>query len=164
LAALYDESSRLVYTIALRILRDEADASEVVVDVYRQVWQTAVQFDERRGSAAAWLAIVARSRAMDRRRSRTARTQIEVSVAEAPRAVVQGPSPEDMAAATQTSRHVLRALTAVPSEQREALELAFFAGLSHSEIAEKLGQPLGTVKTRIRLGVVKLRDLLRASI
>jgi RNA polymerase sigma-70 factor (ECF subfamily) len=69
-----------------------------------------------------------------------------------------------MAAATQTSRHVLRALTAVPSEQREALELAFFAGLSHSEIAEKLGQPLGTVKTRIRLGVVKLRDLLRASI
>jgi RNA polymerase sigma-70 factor (ECF subfamily) len=164
LAALYDQSSRLVYTIALRILRDEADASEVVVDVYRQVWQTAVQFDERRGSAAAWLAIVARSRAMDRRRSRGARMRVEVTVDEPPQAVVQCPSPEDMAAATQTSRHVQRALGAVPAEQREAVELAFFAGLSHSEIAEKLGQPLGTVKTRIRLGVVKLRDLLRDSI
>jgi len=164
LATLYDQSSQLVYTIALRILGNEADSSEVVVDVYRQVWQAALQFDESRGSAAAWLAILARSRAMDRRRSRTARLRIEVPAEGTLQAVLDGPSPEDMAAATQTSGQVLRALAAVPWEQRQAVELAFFSGLTHAEIAEKLGQPLGTVKTRIRLGVVKLRDLLRGSI
>jgi RNA polymerase sigma-70 factor (ECF subfamily) len=164
LAALYDQSSQLVYTIALRILRDEADSAEVVVDVYRQVWQAAVRFDERRGTAGAWLVILARSRAMDRRRSRIARMRIETSVADPPQVMAEDPNPENLAAANQTRHCVLQALAALPVDQREALDLAFFSGLTHMEIAKRLGEPLGTVKTRIRLGVVKLRDLLRGSI
>jgi RNA polymerase sigma-70 factor (ECF subfamily) len=164
LAALYDESSPLAYTIALRILQDEADASEVVVDVYKQVWDAAARFDEQRGSAAAWIVILARSRAMDRRRSRTARMRIAVKVEELPEMISTQPSPESLAIAGQSSRSLMGALAAVPSEQRQALELAFFAGLSHSEIADQLGEPLGTVKTRIRLAVATLRELLKDTV
>jgi RNA polymerase sigma-70 factor, ECF subfamily len=164
LAALYDESSPLAYTIALRILQDEADASEVVVDVYKQVWDAAARFDEQRGSAAAWIVILARSRAMDRRRSRTARMRIAVKVDELPEMISTQPSPESLAIAGQSSRSVMGALAEVPSEQRQALELAFFAGLSHSEIADQLGEPLGTVKTRIRLAVARLRELLKDTV
>jgi len=164
LAALYDRSSKLVYTIAVRILQDEADAAEVVMDVYRQVWESAIGFDERRGSAAAWLVTLTRSRAMDRRRSRRARTRLESTLPKALEIVASGPSPEKMAAANQTSRSVLEALAELPREQREVLELAFFSGLTHPEVAQELGEPLGTVKTRIRLGVSKLRDRLKDSI
>jgi RNA polymerase sigma-70 factor (ECF subfamily) len=164
LAALYDDSSQLAYTIALRILQDEADASEVVLDVYKQVWDAAARFDERRGSAAAWIVILARSRAMDRRRSRAARMRTAVKVEELHDVISRQPSPESLAIASQSSRSVMRALEAVPLEQRQALELAFFGGLSHSEIADKLGEPLGTVKTRIRLGVGRLRELLKDAV
>jgi RNA polymerase sigma-70 factor (ECF subfamily) len=123
LAALYDESSQLAYTIALRILQDEADASEVVLDVYKQVWDAAARFDEQRGSAAAWIVILARSRAMDRRRSRAARMRTAVKVEELHDVISRQPSPESLAIASQSSRSVMRALAAVPSEQREALEL-----------------------------------------
>jgi RNA polymerase sigma-70 factor (ECF subfamily) len=164
LAALYDESSQLAYTIALRILQDEADASEVVLDVYKQVWAAAARFDEQRGSAAAWIVVLARSRAMDRRRSRAARMRTAVQVEELLTVTSSQPSPESLAISSQSSRSVMRALAAVPSEQREALELAFFEGLSHSEIADQLGEPLGTVKTRIRLAVGRLRELLKDAV
>jgi RNA polymerase sigma-70 factor (ECF subfamily) len=164
LAALYDESSQLAYTIALRILQDEADASEVVLDVYKQVWDAAARFDEQRGSAAAWIVILARSRAMDRRRSRAARMRTTVKVEELHDVISRQPSPESLAIASQSSRSVMHALAAVPLEQRQALELAFFGGLSHSEIADKLGEPLGTVKTRIRLAVGRLRELLKDAV
>jgi RNA polymerase sigma-70 factor (ECF subfamily) len=164
LAALYDESSPFAYTVAMRILQDEADASEVVLDVYKQVWDAAARFDEQRGSAAAWIVILARSRAMDRRRFRTARTRTAAKVEELRDVISPQPTPESLAIAGQSSRSVMRALAAVPSEQRQALELAFFAGLSHSEIADQLGEPLGTVKTRIRMAVAKLRELLRNTI
>src|SRR5580692_10196653 len=164
LEALYDESSRLAYTVAMRILQDEADASEVVVDVYRQVWDGAARFDEQRGSAAAWIVILARSRAMDRRRSRAARIRTASMVEGFADMIASQPSPETLAIASQSNRSVSRALAAVPSEQRQALELAFFAGLSHSEIAERLGEPLGTVKTRIRRAVGTLRELLGSTI
>ena len=164
LEALYDESSRLAYTVAMRILQDEADASEVVVDVYRQVWDGAARFDEQRGSAAAWIVILARSRAMDRRRSRAARIRTASMVEGFADMIASQPSPETLAIASQSNRSVSRALAAVPSEQRQALELAFFAGLSHSEIAERLGAPLGTVKTRIRRAVGTLRELLGSTI
>ena len=164
LAALYDESSQLTYTIAKRILQDEADGSEVVLDVYKQVWDAAARFDERRGSAAAWIVVLARSRAMDRRRSRAARMRTAVKVEELHDVISRQPSPESLAIASQSSRSVMRALAAVPSEQREALELAFFGGLSHSEIADRLGEPLGTVKTRIRLAVGRLRELLKDAV
>jgi len=164
LAALYDESSQLAYTIALRILQDEADAAEVVLDVYKQVWDTAARFDEQRGSAAAWIVILARSRAMDRRRFRAARMRTAIQVEELNNVISTAPSPERLAMASQNSRSVMRALAAVPLEQRQALELAFFAGLSHSEIAHRLGEPLGTVKTRIRLAVGRLRELLKDAV
>jgi RNA polymerase sigma-70 factor, ECF subfamily len=164
LAALYDESSQLAYTIALRILQDEADASEVVLDVYKQVWDAAARFDEQRGTAAAWIVILARSRAMDRRRFRTARIRTATQVEELHDVISTAPSPESLAMASQNSRSVMRALAAVPLEQRQALELAFFAGLSHSEIADRLGEPLGTVKTRIRLAVSRLRELLKEAV
>jgi RNA polymerase sigma-70 factor (ECF subfamily) len=164
LAALYDESSQLVYSVALRILQDEADASEVVVDVYRQVWDTAERFDESRGSPAAWIVMLARSRATDRRRSRTARMRISVQVEQLEDVKSSEPNPESLAMASQSGRSVMQALATVPAEQRQVLELAYFAGLSHSEIAERLGQPLGTVKTRIRLAVGRLRELLKDAV
>jgi len=161
LAALYDESSQLAYTVALRILADEADASEVVVDVYKQVWDAAGRFDQQRGSAAAWIVMLARSRAMDRRRFRTARMRTAVKVENLEEVMSPQPGPESLAIASQSGRSVTRALAAVPWEQRQALELAYFAGLTHSEIAGRLGEPLGTVKTRIRLAVGRLRELLK---
>jgi len=164
LASLYDESSQLVYTIALRILHDEADASEVVLDVYKQVWDAASRFDEQRGSAAAWIVTLARSRAMDRRRYQTAGRRSAAKVEELDDVRSTQPSPESLAITSQSSRAVARALAAVPSEQRQALELAFFAGLSHSEIADRLGEPLGTVKTRIRLAVRRVRELLKDAV
>jgi RNA polymerase sigma-70 factor, ECF subfamily len=164
LGELYDESSQLVYTIAMRILQDEADASEVVVDVYKQIWDTAARFDEQRASAAAWIVILARSRAMDRRRFRTARMRTAAQIEELSDVISLQPSPESLAIASQNSRSVMRALATVPWEQRQALELSFFAGLSHSEIADRLGEPLGTVKTRIRMAVARLRELLRDAI
>jgi RNA polymerase sigma-70 factor (ECF subfamily) len=164
LAALYDESSQLAYTVVMRILGDEADASEVVLDVYKQVWDAAGRFDEKRGSAAAWIVMLARSRAMDRRRFRTARMRTSSQVEQLAEVTWSGPSPESLAMASQSSRTVMRALATVPSEQRQALELAFFAGLSHSEIADRLGEPLGTVKTRIRLAVGRLRELLKDAV
>jgi RNA polymerase sigma-70 factor, ECF subfamily len=164
LAALYDESSQLVYTIALRILQDEADASEVVLDVYQQVWSAAARFDEQRGSAAAWIALLARSRATDKRRSLSSRVQSAVRV-EALGEIRSGdPSPEHLAIQRQANSSIMRALAAVPPEQRAALELAFFSGFSHSEIAERLGEPLGTVKSRIRLAVSRLRALLKDAV
>ncbi len=164
LAALYDESSNLAYSIALRILADEADASEVMLDVFRQVWDGAAKFDERRGSAAAWIVVLARSRAIDRRRSRTAKNPAADKIEEAGDVRSQEPSPETIAMASQTSRSMMFALSSIPAEQRTALELAFFGGLSHSEVAERLGEPLGTVKTRIRLAIHRLRELLRTSV
>ena len=166
LASLYDESSSLAYTVALRLLEDEADASEVVVDVYKQVWDAAARFDEQRGSAAAWITLLARSRAMDRRRFRNAqvRSAAQVAVDEVGDIASSYPSPESEAIANQSSRSMRLALAAVPMEQRQALELAFFTGLSHSEIADHLGEPLGTVKTRIRLAVARLRELLKDAI
>jgi RNA polymerase sigma-70 factor, ECF subfamily len=163
LAALYDESSPLVYTIARRILQDEADASEVVLDVYKQVWDNAARFDEQRGSAAAWIVILAQSRARDRRRFRAARMRA-AKIEELSDVMSSQPSPESLAMTNQSGRSVMRALAAVPLEQRQALELAFFGGLSHSEISDRLGEPLGTVKTRIRLAVAKLRELLKDTV
>jgi len=164
LAALYDESSSLVYSIALRVLQNPDDAAEVVVDVYRQIWESAGRFDEGRGSAAAWIVTLARSRAMDRRRAQTTRMRVEVHVGELPVVVSQAPSPEGLLVSGETGRKLTLGLAALPVEQRQAIELAYYSGLSHAEIASQLGEPLGTIKTRIRLGVGKLRELMRGTI
>ena len=160
LTRLYDESSSLVYSLALRILGDVADAEEVTLDVYTQVWRSASGFDSSRGNAASWLSMLARSRAIDRLRSAAGRRQKEEPVDDFPLATSSDPLPEAASIQNEIRRQVRFAIGQLSAEQREAIELAFYGGLSHSELAEKLGQPLGTVKTRIRLGMLRLRQLL----
>lgn len=158
-AKLYDESSHLVYSVALRILGNDADAEEVTVDVYSQVWRTASKFSNDRGSVNAWLIMLARSRAIDRFRSRS-RTRNEEPVEALLDLAGGGPDPEQASVLIQHGDRIRAALQSIAPEQREAIELAYFSGYTQSELAEHLGQPLGTVKTRIRLGMMKLKEQL----
>jgi RNA polymerase sigma-70 factor (ECF subfamily) len=144
---------------ALRILSFRADAEEVTADVYTRIWRTAASYDARRGSVDAWLVSIARSRAIDRLRSRATRDRSEIALSVECSSSV---NPESSAAASQTKSHLLQALHAIPFEQRRAIELAYFSGLTMTEIAEQLGRPIGSVKTRIRMGLMKLRRLLAA--
>jgi RNA polymerase sigma-70 factor (ECF subfamily) len=161
-ARLYDESSRLVYSIAYRVLGNAADAEEVTADVYAQVWRSARDYSAERGSPSTWLVMLARSRALDRLRSRDSRRQRETPLDEASTARSLDEPPEQVVALNQQRSIVRSAMASLAPEQREAIELSFFAGLTHSELAERLGAPLGTVKTRIRLGMIKLRQSLSA--
>jgi RNA polymerase sigma-70 factor (ECF subfamily) len=158
LAALYDESSSLVYSIALRVLGDTADAEEVTLDVYTQVWRMAASYDPGRGTVVAWLATQARSRAIDRLRSRAGRVEREQPMVQFFDLGEAAPSPEEQSEARQKRRHIFSALATLSPEQREVIQLAFFSDLSHGELADRLRQPLGTVKTRIRSGMMKLRE------
>ena len=159
LAALYDSTSRLVYGLVLRILRDAGAAEEVLLDVYAQVWRQAAQYSERRGSPLAWLTTIARSRAIDRlragRHEEQRGQQLDLAVQTATTENL-----EEAMALRETQAKVRAALAALAPEQREVIELAYYSGMSHSEIAARTGQPLGTVKTRTRLGMMKLRELL----
>jgi RNA polymerase sigma-70 factor (ECF subfamily) len=155
LAALYDATNRLIYGMSLRILGNPADAEEVTLDIYTQVWRNAASFDDRRGSVVAWLTTMARSRAIDRLRSGVKRSRREESLMEPDSArAVEAPAQPGI------GREVAAALETLAPEQREAIELAYWYGYSHSELAVRLGQPLGTVKTRIRMGMMKLRSQL----
>jgi RNA polymerase sigma-70 factor (ECF subfamily) len=150
-----------VYTIAVWILKDPDDAEDVVEETFWQAWRTAGQFDRARASVATWLTMIARSRALDRLRGR--RRRIERTAQAASRFMedlegVSGAAPADPA--SDSSPRLAAALNALPAEQREALQLAFFSGLSHSEIAAQTAQPLGTIKTRIRMAMEKLRQAL----
>ena len=160
LAALYDATNRFIYSLILRVLGDMGSAEEVLIDVYTQLWRQAASYDANRGAPLAWMATIARSRAIDRLRSgwqdQHRKESLEV-LGDAPANV---PSPEESAAASERQRFVREALNLLTPEQRRVIELAYYSGLSHSEIAEKLNQPLGTVKTRTRLGMMKLREAL----
>ena len=159
LSALLQETSPLVFATALRVLSFRADAEEVTTDVYHRIWRTAESYDPQRGSVDAWLVSMARSRAIDRLRSRATRDRSETALSiECSRSV----DPESSAAASQTRTHLLQALHALPPQQRRAIELAYFSGLTMTEIAGQLGHPIGSVKTRIRMGLIKLRRLLAA--
>ena len=158
LGTLYDETSSLVYSMVLRVLGNVADAEETTMDVYTQVWKNAAGYDGSRGSVTAWLVTLARSRAIDRVRSRTSRAKKETSLPETYDAPATGNSPEQDSEETQRRTRVIAALATLPAEQRELVELAFYSGLTHSELAERTGQPLGTVKTRIRMGMARLRE------
>jgi RNA polymerase sigma-70 factor (ECF subfamily) len=160
MAALYDESSRLVHSVAMRVLGDPADADEVTLDVYTQVWKTAATYEASRGSVTAWLVMLARSRALDRVRSKGSRSKHETALPESYQFHDPAATPEKSAEFNLRRSRIATALNSLPLEQRELVQLAFFDGLSHSELAEKLGQPLGTVKTRIRSGILKLREQL----
>ncbi|HYZ85647.1 MAG TPA: sigma-70 family RNA polymerase sigma factor [Bryobacteraceae bacterium] len=159
MAALYDASRDVVYAVALRILADPADAEEVTFDTYIQVWRSASTFSGERGSAMAWLVTMARSRALDRARS-IERRKKEQSVADVPEIASKDRTPEELSLQSQAQKRVAAAMGRLSPDQRRAIELAFYSGLTHSELAETLGEPLGTVKTRIRLGMLKLREAL----
>jgi RNA polymerase sigma-70 factor (ECF subfamily) len=158
-AALYDSTSALVYSLVIRIVGNRADAEEVTLDVYLQVWRDARRFDSVRGGVRSWLAMLARSRALDRRRSQASQQSRVTETVEEERAS-EAPTPEALSALSQHRRAVAEAMSALPKEQREVINLAYFDGLSQTEMAEQLGLPLGTVKTRVRLGMMRLRDLI----
>jgi RNA polymerase sigma-70 factor (ECF subfamily) len=162
LARLYDGTASLVYGLALRILRDSGGAEEITEDVYVQVWRQAARYDQARGSVVRWLLTVARSRAIDRLRAGASQREHHAPLEEAAHVLDTTPGPEH-AATEGERRHVVRAaLARLSFDQREAIELAYFSGMSHTEIASRLGAPLGTVKTRIRLGMEHLRASLGA--
>jgi RNA polymerase sigma-70 factor, ECF subfamily len=162
LAALYDETSALVYGLALRILRDHYAAEDVTIDVYAQVYRQVSSYDANRGTPSAWLATLTRSRAIDRLRQEAQRREREEPLEATTRMPSLTAGPEESSATTELQRLVQRALALLTPEQRQVIELAYYSGLSHNEIAARLGQPLGTVKTRIRTGLMLLREDLRS--
>lgn len=161
LGAIYDRYGALVYTIALRVTGDRQTAEEVVQDVFQNVWQTAAGFQPGRGSCAAWLVGVTRHRAIDATRSKRERARSREQGIEQETFVDASIGPDTAAIQADLRVAVKQALDALPTSQRQAVEMAYYGGLTRVEIAERLGEPLGTVKTRLRLGLLKLRDMLR---
>lgn len=160
LEALYDRHGTAVYSLALRILRNPPDAEEVVQDTFLQVWRQARSFDASRAGVAGWLLMIARSRAIDRlrRTSRWLRREQGLGVGDAEPASLETLSSDDALIQDETARGLRDHVDALPPFQRVPLELAFFLGFTHSEIAAVMSQPLGTIKTRIRLGLQRIRE------
>lgn len=163
-SVLYDRHSAIMYGLAIRMVGEPADAEEVVLDAFSQAWRDAARYDTTRGTVAGWLTTIVRTRALDliRARGRRARmTDNAASEVDAPVAMGEGfPETDRRVHETERSTAIASALDVLPPAQRRAIELAFFEGLTHLEVAERLREPLGTVKTRIRLGMQKLRDML----
>ena len=166
LGELYDRHAATAYALALAIVGERADAEEVVADAFGQMWRTSAQFDPARGSVPAWLATITRTRALDllRARGRRARAiERAAAVGDAGFATPLaggGDAPDRGVERAEARRLVTRSLAELPEPQRRVLELAYFGGLTQSEIAAALREPLGTVKTRMRAGLEKLRGLL----
>jgi RNA polymerase sigma-70 factor (ECF subfamily) len=156
LAELYDRLGRVAYGLALRVLRDPALAQDAVQDAFLAAWRTAAAFDPLRGKAQTWLLTLVHRRAVDvvRREDRRRTEQL----VDAP--VDSGLSTEEEASVREQRRAVQAALAQLPDDQREALQLSYYGGLSQTELAERLGIPLGTVKSRVFAGLNRLRDLL----
>jgi RNA polymerase sigma-70 factor (ECF subfamily) len=164
LAELYDRHGRLVYSLALRIMRDQGEAEDVVQEVFTQVWQQASRYRESRGNVIAWMLTLARSRAIDRLRRRASRPQ-DAGEAAAVSDIADSAAPVDQQLAwAGRAAQIRSALDELPLLQRIAIELAFYEGLTHHEVAERLELPLGTIKTRIRQGLLNLRDRLTGQV
>jgi RNA polymerase sigma-70 factor, ECF subfamily len=161
---LYDRSSQVLFTLSLRMLGDREEAEDLLQEVYTEVWRKSVRYDARRGSPMAWLITLTRSRGIDRLRARASRGHgMTDSIDDGPVAQTQGhdPTPFDQQADAELRVMVTKALVELPAAQRQALELSYYEGLSHSEIAERLKEPVGTIKTRIKLGMSKLKITLQ---
>jgi RNA polymerase sigma-70 factor (ECF subfamily) len=164
----YERYSPLVYAVCLRVLGQTADAEETMVEVFWEVWDKPNRYDEQRGSVVSYLMVLARSRAIDRRRAKGGQATLTLNDHDAdsdrprqPSIPATTPEPIDDAWLKEQRHRVVQGLDLLTPPQREALVLSFFHGLSHQQIAERLGEPLGTVKTRIRQAIIRLRDGLR---
>ena len=156
LAALHDRYAQVVYSVALRVLGDTAHAEDILQEIFLQLWHEPQKFDSTRGSLGAWLAVIARHRAIDHLRRRRPESDIdEVTVS-------IDSELEQTADRNKAIAKIRSAVQQLPAEQRQALELAFFQGLTHAEIAANTGEPLGTIKTRIRAALLALRKVLVA--
>jgi len=151
MSELYDRYGRVVYAVALRVLQETSAAEDVLQDVFLQLWRNPDAFDASRGHLAAWLAVISRHRSIDRLRKRRPEVDIEECV------IAGGPDLSDEAERSLMVEKVRSVLAEMNPDQRNALELAYFQGLTHTEIAAKTGEPLGTIKTRIRSGLQQLR-------
>jgi RNA polymerase sigma-70 factor (ECF subfamily) len=160
LDAFYKRYNRLAFALVLRIVGNQADAEDVLTDVFWQVWQQSSRYDSSRGKPVAWLLTIARTRAIDRFRS-VDRHQVETTDVDLQTLAPSAPAASDPFVAADTRDAVQQALRTLTEQQRIPLEMAYFQGMSHTEIAAALGQPLGTVKDRIRTGMMHLKKQLR---
>src|SRR5690242_19554671 len=167
LGELYDRYGGMAFSLACAIVGEHAEAEDVVADAFAQIWRSASGFDHARGSVAAWIATITRTRALDLVRSRKRRARVleaAAVVTDEGETLVLAPTLESTdrgAEVTETSTIVRKSLAELPAPQRRVIELAYFGGLSQTEIAAHLSEPLGTVKTRMRAGMEKLRQALR---
>ncbi len=163
-SALYDRLSRPLYSLALRMLGDAGDAQDALQDVFLQIWSRAATYNPEQSTVFSWTVLLTRSRVIDRLRARKRRLRVVDSATGDEDADVADASTMESAADTadknDEAARVRSVLNNLPSEQREAIELAFFGHLTHHEIAARLGEPLGTIKARIRRGLLKLRERL----
>jgi RNA polymerase sigma-70 factor (ECF subfamily) len=158
LASLYDRYRRILFGLLFRILGSREEAEDILQEVFIQVWRRAADFDEQRGKPFTWLVTLARSRAIDRLRQLSARERLAaLNAQEAP---AEASDAAQDAYRSEQREIVSGALAQLPEDQRQTLLLAYFDGLTQSEIAKRLGEPLGTVKTRMRTGMIRLRELL----
>jgi RNA polymerase sigma-70 factor, ECF subfamily len=160
LADIYDRHATAIYSLALRIVRRPEDAEDVTQQVFTQAWRTAPRYDAARGAVAAWLLMMARSRAIDCLRRRDAARNDDASDTSLAAIPDPGPSVESLVATREQVEQARAALDGLSPEQRQAIELAYYGGLTHSEIAQQTATPLGTVKTRVRSALQTLRTAL----
>ena len=157
---LYTRHSPVLFGLAVKILSDRVEAEDVLQETFVQVWKTAASFDDQRGKPLAWFIMLTRSRAIDRLRSRQTRARLTDSAGKDASSITTATTPADDASASEAQRTVRNALEKLPDDQRVPIEMAYFGGLTQFEIAQRLSQPLGTVKTRIRTGMIRLREQL----
>jgi RNA polymerase sigma-70 factor, ECF subfamily len=167
LAELYDRHSRLLFRLILRIVRDRADAEEILQEAFVRVWTRAETFDARMGGPLTWIVRVARNCSIDRLRARRVRAPVDapaIDVAAGEAIATDIRTPEVAVLNAERRRTLTDALAGLPAEQRQLIEAAFFEGYTHSELTQRFGLPLGTVKTRIRAGMIAMRGKLEHAV